>query len=239
MARREVGEINAGSMADIAFLLLIFFLVTTTMEVDAGIARQLPIKLDNPPEQDIEINMRNVLEIMANSNDELLVENEFIEIGDLQEIVMDFYTVNLDQKDSDISMPNYVTINETICQEQITFFTEKTQEEPDNKLYESELNKWKTKLELCQALPTKSYKEINKQAVIQLKNQSGTSYGLYIEIHNTIQRVVNQLRVAKSEEMGWGNYFELKPEINEEDAIIMDRLKILVPERIIESKIQS
>ena len=206
MARREVGEINAGSMADIAFLLLIFFLVTTTMEVDAGISRQLPIKLDNPPEQDIEINMRNVLEIMANSNDNLLVENKFIDVEDLQEIVMDFYTVNISQPDTDLDMPNYQTVNEAQCLTKVAEYTTKSEENPDDKILQSELNKWKTKLELCQALPTKQYKEINKQAVIQLKNQSGTSYGLYIEIHNIIQRVVNELRVAKCDEMGWGNY---------------------------------
>jgi biopolymer transport protein ExbD len=48
MARRDLPEINAGSMADIAFLLLIFFLVTTTMDVDTGISRKLPEK--QPPD---------------------------------------------------------------------------------------------------------------------------------------------------------------------------------------------
>ena len=50
MARRKAPEVNAGSMADIAFLLLIFFLVTTTMDVDTGLVRKLP---PMPEEEDI------------------------------------------------------------------------------------------------------------------------------------------------------------------------------------------
>jgi biopolymer transport protein ExbD len=79
MARRENSEINAGSMADIAFLLLIFFLVTTTMDVDSGISRKLSEKppLDYKPPI---IKMKNILEININRNDQLLVEDEVMEL---------------------------------------------------------------------------------------------------------------------------------------------------------------
>ena len=58
MARRAAPEINAGSMADIAFLLLIFFLVTTTIEKDKGIARQLPPPIEQ--EQDVIIKQKKI-----------------------------------------------------------------------------------------------------------------------------------------------------------------------------------
>lgn len=75
MARRQTPEINAGSMADIAFLLLIFFLVTTTMDVDTGISRKLPPPLtgdEEPPD----INERNIFTVLVNSRDRLLVEKK-------------------------------------------------------------------------------------------------------------------------------------------------------------------
>ena len=59
--RRAAPEINAGSMADIAFLLLIFFLVTTTMDVDSGITRRLPPPVDSP--DNVKVKERNVLNV--------------------------------------------------------------------------------------------------------------------------------------------------------------------------------
>lgn len=71
-------EVNAGSMADIAFLLLIFFLVTTTIASDKGILNILPPKQDpNVPPPDIKLNERNIFNILVNANDQLLVEGEF------------------------------------------------------------------------------------------------------------------------------------------------------------------
>ena len=88
MARRENSEINAGSMADIAFLLLIFFLVTTTMDVDSGISRKLPEKSEDTPE--VTIKEKNVLDITVNRKNQLLVENEFVEVKDIRRLAMEF-----------------------------------------------------------------------------------------------------------------------------------------------------
>lgn len=71
-------EVNAGSMADIAFLLLIFFLVTTTIASDKGILNILPPKQDpNQPPPEVELNERNIFNILINANDDLLIEGEF------------------------------------------------------------------------------------------------------------------------------------------------------------------
>ena len=85
MAKREISEINAGSMADIAFLLLIFFLVTTTMDTDTGLIRKLPEipPADQPPPP--KIKKRNIFEVLVNANDQLLVEGEYIQITGLRE----------------------------------------------------------------------------------------------------------------------------------------------------------
>ncbi len=90
MAKREVGEINAGSMADIAFLLLIFFLVTTTMDVDTGIARQLPPIPEKKDITDIEINKRNVFIVLINAQDRLLVNGKLMNVEDLREKAIEF-----------------------------------------------------------------------------------------------------------------------------------------------------
>jgi biopolymer transport protein ExbD len=89
MARRETPEINAGSMADIAFLLLIFFLVTTTMDVDSGISKKLSEK---PPKDYVPpiIKERNIFEVNINRNNELLVEGQTMNVEDLKEAAVKF-----------------------------------------------------------------------------------------------------------------------------------------------------
>ena len=70
--REELKEINAGSMADIAFLLLVFFLVTTTMEKDSGMLTKLPPMPDNENKEQVDINKRNIFVVLVNNQDKVL-----------------------------------------------------------------------------------------------------------------------------------------------------------------------
>lgn len=90
MARRELPEINAGSMADIAFLLLIFFLVTTTMDTDGGLTRKLPPMPEEELEDLPEVKQRNVFEVLVNANDQLLVEGELMQVSQLRAAAKEF-----------------------------------------------------------------------------------------------------------------------------------------------------
>ncbi|NPA42691.1 MAG: biopolymer transporter ExbD [Chlorobi bacterium] len=91
MARRKLQEINAGSMADIAFLLLIFFLVTTTMETLYGVARKLPPPPDPNQEKPI-VKERNVLDILINRNDELMIEERPASYSEIKDEVVKHIT---------------------------------------------------------------------------------------------------------------------------------------------------
>jgi len=92
MAKREAPEVNAGSMADIAFLLLIFFLVTTTIGVDQGINRLLPRYEENPPVPPI--NQRNILPVLVNKDNQLLVNEQVVQLKDLRQTAIDFLENN-------------------------------------------------------------------------------------------------------------------------------------------------
>lgn len=84
---REIPEVNAGSMADIAFLLLIFFLVTATIETDVGLDRKLPPQDTTPPPK---IPERNIFRVSLNKNNELFVEDDIMQLKDLKSTAIAF-----------------------------------------------------------------------------------------------------------------------------------------------------
>lgn len=88
MAKRSAPEVNAGSMADIAFLLLIFFLVTTTIETDSGLNRKLPPieEIEDPPI----IKQKNIFTVVVNKNNQLLAEEELTYISNLRALAVEF-----------------------------------------------------------------------------------------------------------------------------------------------------
>ncbi len=147
---RGIPEINAGSMADIAFLLLIFFLVTTTIDTDKGIAIKLPPMPEDVPQEDKPIKERNILKVLVNAADQLLVDGEPIQIKELKK---------------------------------------------------------KTKLFIDNPNNDQTLAETPGKAVVSLKNDRGTSYDIYVQVHNELKAAYNELRneMAKRE---YGKSFE-------------------------------
>ena len=91
--KKKVPDLNAGSMADISFLLLIFFLVTTTMDTDSGITRRLPPPVEDP-EMDVKVKERNIMNVMINKYDKMLVNGKPGDIATLKDMTKEFITPN-------------------------------------------------------------------------------------------------------------------------------------------------
>ncbi len=89
--KRKVPDINSSSTADIAFLLLIFFLITTSMDTDRGLARRLPEPPQkDQPKDDIKLKERNVLQVFLNLNDQLMCGNDYISVEQLRAKAKEF-----------------------------------------------------------------------------------------------------------------------------------------------------
>lgn len=102
--KRKVQEINAGSMADIAFLLLIFFLVATTMNVDTGLARMLPpIPPENQQQEEIKVKERNLLLVLISGSGNIMAgtpgKQEVIDLRQLTAKTKEFILNATDSED--------------------------------------------------------------------------------------------------------------------------------------------
>lgn len=169
---RKIPEISSGSMADIAFLLLIFFLVTTTIANDKGIILMLP-----PPDnelteiEDVDIPQRNLFKILANSSDQLLVEDEPYKKNpselkdDVKKFILNFGKRPMNAEAAEIynSFP------------------------PDLKRYVQQNG----------GDPESSDSPLSLKAVVSFKVQRGTSYELYIEVLDAINAAYNEVYGAR------------------------------------------
>ena len=102
---KKIPQINASSMADISFLLLIFFLVTTSMDVNQGLARRLPAPV--PPDQKVEntdINKRNLMVVKINSANQLMVQGQLLDIKQLRAKAKEFIM----NENDDATLPKLV-----------------------------------------------------------------------------------------------------------------------------------
>jgi len=106
--KRKTSEINSSSMADIAFLLLIFFLVTTSMSTSTGLARRLPPPL--PPDMKVpptDVNKRNIFVVKVNSQNQLMVQGELMEVRDLRQKAKEF----IKNENNDPNLPVKTEVN--------------------------------------------------------------------------------------------------------------------------------
>ena len=90
--KRSMPGINSSSTADIAFMLLIFFLTTTSMDTDKGLARRLPPPPDPNVKQndDLKVKERNVLQVRINKDNQLMVGSEYLEVSQLRAKAKEF-----------------------------------------------------------------------------------------------------------------------------------------------------
>ena len=120
--KRKVPGLNQSSTADISFILLIFFLVTTSMDTDSGLSRRLPEWNPDEVEQEMKIKERNVMTVQVNKNNEIYVKNgvinRVIEISELKDIAKEFIANPDDNPNLPVIEPfeieGYGTVNTTI-----------------------------------------------------------------------------------------------------------------------------
>jgi biopolymer transport protein ExbD len=182
---RQAPQINSSSVADFSFLMLTFFLLTSSINSEQGIPRRLPPPSDTTTE--VKINQRNVLTVLVNFKDELLVKNNLmdriISIDQLKDVAKEF----LANPNNSPSLP----VKEIILIDNIGEYAV-------------------------------------SQGVISLTNDQSTTYRMYVQVQNELQRAVNELRDQVSV-----NYFGKKYE--KLDTALQKAIQKAIPMNISEA----
>ncbi len=228
MAKREIEEINAGSMADIAFLLLIFFLITTTMNLPQVHEERLPQK----SEIQVLLSERNVLQILANKNDKIGIEGEFAELEDIKDAVMEFYVHPVGAE----NQPIYTNVTEKLCKDTLETLERVLKEYPDAALYKIEFGVWTKRLEAVILLGT--FKALPNSATISIQLDNSTKYNTYMQVLDQIMLGLNELRNDLCEEKFGVSFVRLNGKA-ESDKKKISAIRQVYPKRIMKEKSRS
>ena len=206
MARRGAPpEVNAGSMADIAFLLLIFFLVTTTIETDAGLDRMLPPI--EPPDSDVVIKQKNIFMVNVNKYGQILADEQPVELADLRASVVAFL-------DNGGLSKSEATQDNSFC-------------------------------DYCQGLRDATSSDNPDKAIVSLKSDRETKYGVYIAVQNEIVGAYNDLRNREAQRLYRRNFTEMDDlynnpetpsEVREDLKDKVKRIQDLFPQKFSEAE---
>jgi len=206
---KKVGDINASSQADIAFLLLVFFLVTTSMSVDQGLFRQLPPPVQDPKQTEADkVNERNIFIVLINKDNQLAIEAEPADIEELTERTIQFLTNPNDN-------PNLADRVKA------------------SKKYEEALAAGKTEeASAYLKLRDEHGDPFITKGIVSLQNDRGTTYETYIKVQNNIVAAFNICRDKFSMEEFGKNFDELAPD---EQKLV----KLVIPLNISEAEPRS
>ncbi|MEN9303913.1 MAG: hypothetical protein RL264_2342 [Bacteroidota bacterium] len=246
MANRQIPEINAGSMADIAFLLLLFFLVTTTMDKDTAYIRSIPKKIDQITDP-VDVQERNILAIKANRQNQLMVRDEiFSDPNKISDFILKFYQTNEKANDLTSNFPLYSTTTLQMCDQQMAVL-DKQIEEAENvgnttqaEFFLNSYDEWNKKKNALRLYGKSELREIDLQAHIRIEVQEGTRYEIFAKIQNEIEEALFELRDKECNRLFGESYAILKRRVAQDsdpkDVAKTDLLEILYPARIIEIK---
>lgn len=207
-------------MADIAFLLLIFFLVTTTMETDLGIMRILPPIADEEPP--VSVHERDVLEVLLNDADELLVEGRVSAMADLRTAVKEFMTNPGGRAD----LPEMRTVTMEAVQQEL----DGTEGDPADA--DASRERWAEHRDAVELLG--AFRTIPPNAVISLRTGMGSSYAVYVQVQNELEAAIAELRDDLSREKYRRPFAELDESIAAERRMIR-AVRMAFPQRISEA----
>jgi biopolymer transport protein ExbD len=171
MSRKTISGVNAGSMADIAFLLLIFFLVTTTFPEDQGIKSALPRPCPEGVDCSSELKQKNVFIIRLNRNNELMANNEMIVIDELRDSVKAFIDNNGDQSCEYCNGMKDETQSDNPLKAVITIHTDREATYDDYIGVQNELvgAYYELRKELCKTMFNKQIDQLTDEELIILK----------------------------------------------------------------------